>query len=166
MERTQQVIDQMVRRVFKQESVPAEDKVLSLFEPPTDIIKRGKANRPTEFGHQVWLDEVDGGIISAYRILDGNPPDSDQWPPAIDHHIAQFGKPPRQASADRGVASTPNELSATSKGVKRVILPKAGHKSQKRRQHAGIEGRISVLKRKHGLDRCPYHTSCHFLWLI
>lgn len=170
MKRTQQVIDQTVRRVFNEESVPVADKLVSLFEPHTDIIKRGKANHPTEFGHKVWLDEVDGGIVSDYRVLDGNPADSDQWQPAIAHHIEQFGKAPFQASADRGVTSAPNEAYAQQRGVKRVILPKAGYKSERRRQHerqswfrrgrryhAGVEGRISVLKRKHGLDRCLNH---------
>jgi IS5 family transposase len=165
--RTQQVLDQTLRRVFNEASVPAEDKLVSIFEPHTDIIKRGKANHPAEFGHKVWLDEVEGGIVSDYRILDGNPADRDQWQPAIDHHIQQFGHPPRQASADRGVQSTPNETYARQRGVKRVILPQAGHKSAQRRQHerqawfrrgrrhhSGIEGRISVVKRKHGLDRC------------
>jgi IS5 family transposase len=170
LDQTRQVIDQTIRRVFNEESVPAEDKLVSVFEPHTDIVKRGKANRPTEFGHKVWLDEVDGGIVSDYRILDGNPADSEQWQAAIDHHIDQFGKAPRQASADRGVHSAPNEAYAYQRGVKRVVLPKAGHKSQQRRQHerqswfrrgrryhAGVEGRISVLKRKHGLDRCLNH---------
>jgi len=89
---------------------------------------------------------------------------------SIDTHIEHFGKTPRQASADRGVYSAPNEAYATKRGVKRVILPKAGYKSQKRRDHeqqswfrrgrhyhAGVEGRISVLKRKHGLRRCLNH---------
>lgn len=165
--RTQQVLEQTVRRVFKQETVPASEKILSIFEPHSDIIKRGKAGKPSEFGHKVWVDEVDGGIVSDYRILAGNSADSKQWQPAIDKHIEQFGKAPHQASADRGVSSAPNEAYATQRGVKRVILPKAGYKSQKRRDHerqswfrrgrhyhAGVEGRISVLKRKHGLDRC------------
>lgn len=108
IDRTQRVIDQTVRRVFKEDSVPAEDKLVSLFEPHTDIIKRGKANRPTEFGHKIWLDEVDGGIVSDYRILAGNPADSDQWQPTIDRHLEQFGKAPFQVSADRGVHSAPN----------------------------------------------------------
>jgi IS5 family transposase len=168
--RTQQVIEQTVNRVFRQETVPASEKIVSIFEPHTDIIKRGKAGKDTEFGHKVWLDEVDGGIVSDYRILKGNPADSEQWQPAIDKHIEQFGKVPYQASADRGVSSKPNEDYAIDKGVKRVILPRAGYKSQKRRDHekqswfrrgrhyhAGVEGRISVLKRKHGLDRCLNH---------
>jgi len=72
-----QVVSQTERRVLHGESVPADEKLVSIFEPHTDIIKRGKAKRPTEFGHKVWLDEVDGGIVSDYRILDGNPADSD-----------------------------------------------------------------------------------------
>ena len=168
--RTQVVLEQTVRRVFKQETLPASEKLVSIFEPHSDIIKRGKAGKATEFGHKVWLDEVDGGIVSDYRILDGNPADSEQWQPAIDKHIERFGKAPYQASADRGVSSKPNEDYASDKGIKRVVLPKAGYKSQKRRDHerqswfrrgrryhAGVEGRISVLKRKHGLDRCLNH---------
>ena len=165
--RAQQVVDQTVRRVFEGEKVPAQDKLVSIFEAHTDIIRRGKANRDTEFGHKVWFDELDGGIISRYHVLDGNPPDEAQWEPALDNHVKLFGRPPRLASADRGVSSPDNEAYATHLGVKRVILPERGAKSDERiryeRQswfrrgrywHAGIEGRISVLKRKHGLDRC------------
>ena len=168
--RVEQVITQTKRRVFEGEKVPAKEKIVSIFEPHTDIICRGKANQPVEFGHKVWLDEVEGGIISNYRILDGNPADSNQWKPSLDHHGDLFGRSPDQASADRGVYSAPNEAYAEQIGVKRVILPKPGHKSEARRQHekqrwfkrgrrfhAGVEGRISVLKRKHGLDRCLYH---------
>jgi IS5 family transposase len=168
--RVEQVVAQTKGRVFKGEKVPASEKIVSIFESHTDIICRGKANKPVEFGHKVWLDEVEGGIVSDYRILDGNPPDSDQWKPSLDHHIQLFGRPPYQASADRGVYSASNEAYAEQAGVKRVILPKPGYKSEARRQHeqqrwfkrgrrfhAGVEGRISVLKRKHGLDRCLYH---------
>lgn len=166
----EQVIAQTKRRVFEGEKVPASEKIVSIFEAHTDIICRGKANQPVEFGHKVWLDEEDGGIVSNYRILEGNPSDKNQWKPSLDHHVELFGRPPDQASADRGVYSAPNEAYAEKIGVKRVILPKPGHKSDARRQHekqrwfkrgrrfhAGIEGRISVLKRKHGLDRCLYH---------
>jgi IS5 family transposase len=168
--RVEQVVEQTRRRVFGGEKVPASEKFVSIFEPHTDIICRGKANEPVEFGHKVWLDEVEGGIVSNYRILKGNPPDSHQWQPSLDHHVELFGRPPYQASADRGVYSAPNEAYAERIGVKRVILPQPGHKSEARRQHerqrwfkrgrcyhAGIEGRISVLTRKHGLDRCLYH---------
>lgn len=166
----EQVINQTVRRVFEGGSVPATEKLVSLFEPHTDIIRRNKAGKETEFGHKVWLDEVDGGIVTRWEILPGNPPEESQWQPAIDHHIQQFGRPPNQASADRGLYSSDNETYALQHGVKRVILPKPGYKTERRRQHeaqswfrrgrqfhAGVEGRISVLKRKFGLDRALYH---------
>jgi IS5 family transposase len=165
--RARQVIDQTVHRVFAGEKVPAQDKVVSIFESHTDIIKRGKANKETEFGHKVWLDEVEGGIITGYRVLQGNPSDQDQWQPSLDHHVQLFSRPPRLASADRGVWSPDNEQYATNLGVKRVILPQRGDKSDDRKRyekqawfrrgrcwHAGVEGRISVTKRKHRLDRC------------
>jgi IS5 family transposase len=164
--RLEQVIKQTVRRVFEGQSVPASEKLVSLFEPHTDIIRRNKAHKPTEFGRKVWFDEVDGGLVSDYRVLVGNPPEAKQWAPSLDHHHQQFGKPPYQASADRGLYSPANEAYATQLGVKRVILPKPGYKSAARREHEkqgwfkrgrrfhnGVEGRISVLKRKHHLDR-------------
>ena len=168
--RVEQALDQTVRRVLQGESVPAKEKILSLFEPHVDIICRGKAGKETEFGHKVWLDEVEGGIVSQWRVLEGNPADDQQWQPALDHHLKQFEKPPDLASADRGVYSPDNEAYAHQKGVKRVVLPKPGYKSKERREYeaqswfkrgrrfqAGVEGRISVAKRKHGLDCCLDH---------
>ena len=165
--RVAQVIDQTRRRVIDNQSVPAVEKLVSLFEPHTDIIRRGKINKPTEFGHKVWLGEVEGGFIAHYRILAGNPADDQQWPPTLAQHIDLFGQPPWQASADRGVHSADNEQLADELGVKRIVLPKPGKKSSARRRHerqrwfwrgrrfhAGVEGRISVISRKHGLDRC------------
>ena len=165
--RVKQAVDQTVRRVFRNQSVPAQEKIVSLFEPHTAIIRRGKVGKPTEFGRKVWLDEVDGGIVTRWEILDGNPADSEQWQPAIDHHIALFEKPPDLASGDRGLYSPDNEAYAEQQGIRRIILPKPGRKTETRhrheaqrwfkrgrRFHAGIEGRISVLKRKHELDCC------------
>jgi len=147
--------------------VPAGQKLVSLFEPHTDIIRRGKPNQDTEFGHKLWLGEVEGGFISQCQVLDGNPPDSAQWQPGLERHVEQFGRPPRQASADRGVSSADNEAYAQRLGIERIILPQPGANSEVRcrheRQgrfrrgrhfHAGIEGRISVISRKHGMDRC------------
>jgi len=173
--RAQQVIEQTVRRVLHGEQVPAREKIVSIFEPHTDIICRGKESRPVEYGHKVWLNEVDGGIISHYRILSGNPSDELQWQPSLKAHLATFQQPPGQASADRGLYSEPNENFAHHLGVQRVILPKPGYRSKPRykyehrawfvkgrRWHAGVEGRISVLKRAHGLGRCLAHGLCGF----
>ncbi len=58
--------------MLEEEEVPATEKLLSVFEPHTSIIRRGKARKQTEFGRKVWLSEVDGGIVSGFRILEGN----------------------------------------------------------------------------------------------
>jgi IS5 family transposase len=163
-----QVIDQTTRRVFEQKQVPAAQKIVSLFEPHTAIIQRGK--RPpheTEFGHKLWYSEVDGGMISEYRILPGNPPDDQQWVASLKHHQKLFGHPPNLATADRGVYSVENERMARALGIKQVALPQPGAKTKPRQRYEkqkwfkaalrfriGIEGRISGLKRARHLDRC------------
>jgi Transposase and inactivated derivatives, IS5 family len=165
-----QVIQQATRRVLQGEQVPASEKIVSIFEEHTDIIRRGKESRPVEYGHKVWLNEVEGGLVSHYHILDGNPSDEQQWKPSLKAHLKTFPQPPHQASGDRGLFSEPNEQLAHDLGVKRIILPKRGYRSQARLKHehkawfvkgrhwqAGIEGRISVLKRAHNLDRCLAH---------
>jgi IS5 family transposase len=164
------VIRQTVQRVMEKHPVSASEKIVSLFEPHTDVIVRGKASKPTEFGHKVWLDEVDGGIISNYRVLQGTPNDQTQWMPSLERHEELFDRSPHQMSGDRGMYSPENETRAQAMGVRRVILPKPGYRSiqrkhherqrwfrRGRRYHQGVEGRISVLKRRHGLDRCRYH---------
>ena len=168
--KAEQVVAQTIRRVLHQENVPAREKIVSIFEVHSDIIQRNKAHKPTEFGHKVWLDEVDGGIVTRWDVLDGNPNDDRQWLPSLDHHIERFGKAPQQASADRGVHSSYNEYQAQQRGVQRVILPKPGRRSdvrlkherqawfkRGRKWHNGVEGRISVLKRCYELNRCRDH---------
>lgn len=163
-----QVIAQTTQRVFEKKQVPAAQKIVSLFEPHTAIIQRGK--RPpheTEFGRKLWYSEVDGGIISEYRILQGNPPDAQQWVPSLKHHRTVFGRAPAVATADRGVYTVENERVAHQMGVKQVALPQPGAKTKRRQRYEkqkwfraalrfriGIEGRISGLQRARKLDRC------------
>jgi IS5 family transposase len=166
----EQVITQTRRRVLQGESVPASEKIVSLFEPETAIIRKGKPGKPTEFGRCVWLDEVEGSLISRYAVLAGNPDEKAQLPPSLEHHIDQFGQPPELVTGDRGIHSAANERYARKVGVQKVVLPKPGKKSAKRLAYeqqdwfragrnwrAGIEWRISGLKRRHGLERCRYH---------
>jgi IS5 family transposase len=163
----ERVVDQTKRRVLKGQSVKAAEKLVSLFEEHTSIIRRGKAGKETEYGHKVWLEETEGAIISGYRVLEGNPADQDQLLPTLEHHEQRFGRPPRLVAADRGVFSPENEGECRKRGIERVCLPKPGKKSQQRREHerqgwfrrgmrfrAGIEGRISVSKRRGFLGRC------------
>jgi len=78
------VIEQTHRRVLAQEQVPAQDKLVSLFEPHTAIIKRDKGGKEVEFGRKVWLDEVDGGLVSNWRVLPCNPLDNQQWQTSLE----------------------------------------------------------------------------------
>jgi IS5 family transposase len=166
----ERVVWQTCRRVLKGERVPPTEKLVSIFEPHTAIIRRGKAPNTTEFGRKVWLSEVDGGIISGFWILEGNPGDEAQLRPALEDHLRLFGRAPKLVAADRNVHSKENERMAQEFGVKKVCLPKAGKKSAEREEHehkrwfkrarnfrAGIEGRISILMRTFGLDRCLEH---------
>jgi len=166
----ERVIAQTTRRVLCGEAVPAAEKLVSLFEPHTAIVRKGKPGRPTEFGRVLWLDEVEGGLITRYAVLEGNPPEADQLPHSLAHHRRVFTHPPHLLAGDRGVHSPANEREAAAQGVRRVVLPKPGAKSAKRLAHerqrwfrrghdwrSGMEGRISGLKRRHKLDRCRYH---------
>jgi transposase, IS5 family len=167
----QQVIDQTRQRVLHGQAVAASDKVVSLFEPHTAIICRGKAKpKETEFGHKIWYAEVEGGLISEYRILSGNPPDAQQLLPTLKRHRRLFGKAPREVSGDRGIHSPDNERQARALGVRRVSLPKPGFKTKRRQRRErqpwfraaqrfrnGIEGRISHVRRARGLTRCLNH---------
>ena len=163
----ERVISQTCRRVFKGARVSAKEKLVSVFEEHTSIIRRGKARKETEFGRKVWLSEVDGGIVSGFRILEGNSGDEAQLEPALEDHLRLFGRAPELVAADRNVHSKENERVAKEMGVKKVCLPKAGKKSADREEYerqrwfkrarrfrAGIEGRISVMKRREYLGRC------------
>jgi IS5 family transposase len=166
----QRVIDQTRRRVFKGQSVPADKKLVSLFEPHTAVIRRGKTPpRDTEFGRKIWYSEVEGGLVSDYRLLRGNPPDNQQWLASVRQHQKLFGHAPQLATADRGVFSVANEQVAREAGIEFVALPQPGYKDEARQAHeaqpwfraalrfrAGIEGRISHLRRARQLDRCRH----------
>jgi IS5 family transposase len=167
----EQAIDQARRRVLEGESVPAEEKLLSLFEPETQIIRRNQAGKPTEFGRKLWLGEVEGGIISAYRLLEqGGGLDHPELPASLAAHQQRFGRPPNLLAGDRGVFSEANEQLARQLKIKQIVLPKAGRVSKARQAYerqrwfrrgfrfrAGIAGRIRVLKRDFGLSRCRDH---------
>ena len=166
----EQGIAQATRRVLHDEQVPAQQKILSLFEEHTQIITRQKMSKPREFGRKVLIDEVDGGIISRYEILEEVGREHPHLPASLEAHQEHFRRAPQLLAADRGLYSAENERLAHQAGVKRVVLPKSGRLSHEREQHekqrwfkrgfrfrAGIEGRISVLGRAFGLDVCLDH---------
>jgi transposase, IS5 family len=164
----EKVITQTKKRVLGGDS-NVEGKVLSLFEVHTEVIRKGKAHKPNEFGRLVRIDEVENGIVSGYQVLAGNPADSTGWMPALEQHQACFGQVPAMASGDRGFFSAKNEREAQALGVKKVALPARGRLSAKRaeqqkqrwfrrglRWRAGIEATISTLKHPFSMWRATY----------
>ena len=164
----EKVIAQTQERVWGG-NTHVRDKVLSLFEPHTQVIRKGKAHKPNEFGRLVRLDEVENGIVSGYQVLEGNPDDSRSWLPALEQHQALFGHVPQLATADRGFFSAQNEREAEALGVAKVALPTRGRLSNKRakrqkqrwfklalRWRAGCEATVSTLKHPFSMVRAMY----------
>jgi len=164
-----QVIAQTRSRVLEGKKVPSEQKVLSLFEPHTRAIPRHKGGALVEFGRHVILDEVEGGIVTRYQILE-HPNEHGQAIEAVAHHVALFDHPPGTVAGDRGVHSPETEAILKEAGVKRVAIPASGKLSEERnalehtrpwrrgyRWRAGIEGRIASLRRDYGWRMCRYH---------
>ena len=106
----ERVISQTRRRVLQGEQVPADEKIYSIFEPHTDLIKRGKERKPIEFGHKVFLAESGRGLVTQYRVLTGNPVDQDHVAPSLERHTDAFGHAPDVYSADRGGNSAGGRL--------------------------------------------------------
>jgi transposase, IS5 family len=164
--RVQQVMQQARARVLGGNThVP--EKLVSIFEPDTEVIRKGKASKPTEFGKMVKIQEAENQIITSCEVYEKRPSDSALLIPAIESHEQQLGHIPRLVAGDAGFYSASNEKAAQEKGVKRVCVPNRNTKSAERKREqkkrwfrngqkwrTGCEGRISVLKRRHGLNRC------------
>src|SRR5438034_2072993 len=162
------VIDQSRRRVLQGEQVPTAEKIYSIFESHTALIKRGKAQKPVEFGHKVFLAESAQGLITDYRVLEGNPADSDHVQASLERHQQIFQHPPECYTGDRGFYSANNVERCQQAKVGEVCIPQRGGKKtaeqealerspafkKAQRFRVGIEGRISVLFRGRGMKRC------------
>jgi len=101
-------MDQTRRRVLKEEKLTAEEEIVSIFEPHTAIIKRGKVAKPVEFGRKIFLAESALGLITDYQVLKGNPPDERQVADSLQRHREVFGTAPEVYAADRGFYSEAN----------------------------------------------------------
>jgi transposase, IS5 family len=141
-------------------------RLVSLFDVGARPIKRGKSRADTEFGRKVLLGETDHGIITTYDVLEENPADTTLLKDAVKGHKRLFRKRLKAVAGDRGFYSQANEDWLKKNGVKQVSIPKRGKVGEERRRYqkqswfkrlqrfrAGIEARISLLKRKFGLKR-------------
>src|SRR6201988_1004899 len=166
--RGKQVMKQTRARIYRGDT-RSQGKLLSVFEPSTEVIRKGKAGKPNEFGKMVKLQEAENQIVIDFEVYDQRPNDADLLIPAIELHQAAIGRVPHLVAADAAFYSGKNEAAAKAKGVKRVCVPNRSTKSAERRREqrkrwfrhgqkwrTGCEGRISVTKRRHGLNRCRY----------
>jgi IS5 family transposase len=165
---TEGVINQTVRRVFNAETVPAEEKIVSLFEPHSDIIKKDR--RETFYGHKICLSVGGSKLVTDCMILKGNPADTTLVEQMLNRHDQIYGRHPLKVAMDGGFASKENLRIAKSMHIKDVCFSKKrGIKLEQmcrsdyvykrlRRFRAGIESAISWLKRSLGLDRCTWKS--------
>jgi len=166
--RVQQVMRQTKARVFDG-NTHYEGKLFSVFETNTEAIRKGKAGKPTEFGKMVKIQEAENQIVIDFEVYEKRPDDRALLIPAIEVHEQQLGQTPRLLATDAGFHSAKNEAAAQEKGVERVCIPNRSTKSAERKREqkkrwfrngqkwrTGCEGRISVLKRRHGLNRSRY----------
>ncbi len=166
--RVRQVLRQTRERVLRG-NTKAEGKLLSIFETHTEVIRKGKAHKPNEFGKLVLIQEAENQIVTHYQVCEQRAADSTLLGGCLEQHVKQFGRAPERVAADPGFFSAANESKAGEMGVSRVSIPSHDTKSPARKQRqkqrwfkelqkwrTGCEGRISVLKRRHGLRRSLY----------
>jgi IS5 family transposase len=166
--RVRQVIRQTKVRVFNGiTNLP--EKIVSLFEPHTEIIRKGKASKPTEFGKLIQIQEAENQVITHYEVFEKRPSDRELLLPAVEVQERVLGRVPSLVTADAGFYSQAQEHAVQEKGVKWVAVPNRNTRSAERKKleksrwfkkaqawRTGCEGRISVIKRRHGLSRCLY----------
>ena len=161
------VLDQARRRVIEGEKVANEEKLFSIFEPHTELLMRGKSGKPIEFGHMIFVQQVEEKFISDYDVFDKKPVDYSLIDPALESHREAFGANPEELSADKGFYESIERIKKLEEEIDVVSIAKKGRRTEEetererseafklaQRFRAGVEGTISVLKRALGMSRC------------
>ncbi len=161
------VIDQARRRVLDGESVPNDEKLFSVFEPHTELLKRGKAGKDVEFGHMIQIQQVAQKFITDYETYANKPVEHEILHDALASHRALFGEDPEQVAADKGYYESMDVLRDLEREIEVVSIAKKGKRTREEAEReadpvfrhaqawrAGVEGTISFLKRMLGLARC------------
>lgn len=170
------VIDQAARRVLDGEQVSNEEKIFSIFEPHTELLKRGKAGKDVEFGHMVQIQQVAGKFIADYDVFEKKPVEHQLLQPALNSHKKLFGKYPEILAVDKGYYESMAAVEELEKEIDVVSIAKKGRRTEQeirreadpdfrlaQRFRAGVEGTISFLKRVLGLFRCFNNGWKHFV---
>jgi IS5 family transposase len=168
-------VHQARERVLHERPVPNAEKLFSIFEPHTELLIRGKAGKPVEFGHMVEVRQIEGGLITHYQAHATRPAEAPLLERAVAEHKELFGRAPHVCAGDKGFYSQQAVEAAVKMGVPKVCVPKKGRRNEEEEQkehsrwfklaqafRAGIEGTISVLKRVFGLWRCLREGWAHF----
>jgi len=163
----QKVLSQARRRIIGGEKVPNEEKIFSIFEPHTELLKRGKASKPIEFGHMVMIQQVGGKFITGYEVFKKKPVDHSLVDPTLESHRTIFGQNPDELSADKGFYESMAKINELEEEIEVVSIGKKGSRTEEeaarektkafrlgQKFRAGVEGSISFLKRILGLWRC------------
>lgn len=163
----ERVVDQARRRVLNQEQVPNHEKIFSIFEPHTELLKRGKAGQPIEFGHMIQIQQVESKFITDYQVFETKPVEYELIEPAMESHKKLFGHYPDQLATDKGYYRNMEHIKQLEQQIEVVSIAKKGKRTEEQTQRendplfrhaqrfrAGVEGTISFLKRVLGLVRC------------
>lgn len=174
-----QVVSQARRRVLQGERVPNDEKLFSIFEPHTELLKRGKAAKDVEFGHMIQIQQVDGKFITDYEVFDERPVEYELVDAALKSHKKLFGRYPEQLAGDKGYYESMDAIDRLQRKVPMVSIAKKGRRTSEevererdplfrlaQRFRAGVEGTISFLKRMLRLARCFNKGWEHFVATI
>jgi IS5 family transposase len=169
------IVTQADQRVLHGLSVPADEKLYSLFEEHTELIQRGKVRKPVEFGHKVLLAQTAEKFIHHYQVLPRRLEDRDLLAPALEAHQELFGHYPDVLAADKGFYENMEQIDSLETKIQTVSIPKKGRRNPQeneretceafvrgQRFRAGVEGSISVLKRAFKLGRCLFKGFRHY----
>ena len=161
------VIDQSYRSAINGEKVPASERTFSIFEEHTELLKRGKANKPVEFGHMVTIGQTREKFITYYNVEKKSRHDIEIKDIALEDHKNKFGSYPSKFTADKNYYVSMDDINQWEEDIDVYAICKKGNRTAEEinREHskefqamqsfrAGCEGSISVLKRAFGLKKC------------
>lgn len=170
-----QAAGQARRRVLDGEQVPNEEKLFSIFEPHTELLKRGRAGKDVEFGHMIAIQQVEGKFITDYGVYEKKPVEHELVDGALESHCRLFGRVPDVFAADKGFWESRLQTEYLRKDVELVAIGKMGRLTDEEKAlerslpfrlaqnfRAGVEGSISFLKVMLGLRRCMNKGFRHF----